>query len=122
MSDQRLEQMIGNLLRAGVLLSAAVVLAGGVWLLIECGHEPADYRHFQPPAAFLRSPARVSAGLAHPNPQDLIQFGLLLLIAIPVTRVIMCLIAFSLERDPTYGVMTLIVLAVLAYSLAIPHG
>ncbi len=122
MSDQQLEKMIGNLLRAGVLLSAAVVLAGGVWLLLDCGRERADYSRFQPPAASLRSPARVAAGLAHPNPPDLIQFGLLLLIAIPVTRVILCLIAFSFERDPMYAVMTLIVLAVLAYSLAIPHG
>jgi uncharacterized membrane protein len=122
MSDRQLEQMIGNLLRAGVLLSAAVVLAGGVWLLIECGSQRADYRHFRPPAAGLRSPVRVSAGLAHPTPQDLIQFGLLLLIATPVTRVIMCLIAFAFERDPMYAVMTLIVLAVLAYGLAVPHG
>jgi uncharacterized membrane protein len=121
MSDRQLELIVAHLLRAGVLLSAAVVLAGGVWLLVECGSERVDYRQFRPPAAALRSPVGVSSGLAHPNPPDLIQFGLLLLIATPVARVLLSIIAFAAERDRMYVLMTLIVLAVLAYSLAVPH-
>jgi uncharacterized membrane protein len=113
--------MIANLLRAGVLLSATVVLTGGVWLLLERGGARVDYHQFRPPAADLRSPVRVSEGLAHPNPQDLIQFGLLLLIATPVARVLLSLVAFIAERDRMYVLMTLIVLTVLAYSLAVPH-
>jgi uncharacterized membrane protein len=120
-TDQQLEQTIGNLLRAGVLLSAAVVFSGGVWLLIECAGTHADYRQFHPPAAVLRSPLKVAAGLAHPNPQDLIQFGLLLLIATPVARVILSLAVFAFQHDRMYVVITLIVLLVLAYSLAVPH-
>ena len=35
MDDRRLETLIGNLLRAGVLLAAAVVLAGGALYLVQ---------------------------------------------------------------------------------------
>jgi len=122
MTDQQLDQVIGKLLRAGVLLSAAVVFAGGVWLLLEIAHTPANFRHFQPPPAGLRSTGGIIGGLAHPNPQLVIQFGLLLLVATPVARVILSVIVFAIQRDRLYVVITLIVLAVLGYSLAVPHG
>jgi uncharacterized membrane protein len=118
MNDQRLEIIIGNLLRAGVLLSAAVVLGGGAWLLFDCGRAHADYHRFLPPADTLRSPGTIVRALGHPNSQILIQFGLLLLIATPVARVVVSLIAFAIERDRLYVVITAIVLAVLLYSLA----
>ena len=121
MSDKRIEQVIGALLQAGVLLSAAVVLAGGVWLLIECGREGPNYRQFRPIDAALRTPAGIIASLRHPDPGSLIQFGLLLLIATPVARVALSLAAFALQRDRVYVVVTLVVLAVLSYSLAVPH-
>jgi uncharacterized membrane protein len=41
----------------------------------------------------------------------------LLLIATPVARVLFSAIAFALERDPMYVVITLIVLAILLFSL-----
>jgi uncharacterized membrane protein len=41
-----------------------------------------------------------------------------LLIATPVARVAFSVVAFALQRDRTYVVVTLIVLAVLLYSLA----
>jgi uncharacterized membrane protein len=122
MSDQRLEILIGNLLRAGVLISAAVVLGGGIWLLFDCGGALADYRQFVPPAKTLRSLPAIVVGLAHPNPPLVIQFGLLLLIATPVARVVVSLVAFAIERDRLYVLITAIVLAVLMYSLAVPHG
>jgi uncharacterized membrane protein len=122
MSDKRIEQVIGVLLQVGVLLSAAVVLAGGVWLLVECGGGSPDYQHFRPLAAALRTPGGVLASLAHPDPQTLIQFGLLLLIATPVARVVLSLVAFAIQRDRVYVTITVIVLVVLAYSLAVSHG
>jgi uncharacterized membrane protein len=121
MTDQQLEGIVGNLLRAGVLLSAVVVFGGGMWLLLECGAARTGYRQFHPPAAALLSPAGIVRGLAHPNPPAIVQFGLLLLIATPVARVILCLAIFAFRRDRIYTTITLIVLAVLAYSLAIPH-
>ena len=45
-TDQKVENLIGNLLRAGVLLSALVVFCGAVVYLARHGGEPADYRVF----------------------------------------------------------------------------
>jgi uncharacterized membrane protein len=47
----------------------------------------------------------------------MIQFGLLLLIATPIARVAFSIFAFTLQRDRIYVIITLIVFAVLIYSL-----
>ena len=59
---------------------------------------------------FVRLPLHLSG-------KSIIQFGLLLLIATPVARVIFSFIGFVIERDYLYMALTLIVLAVLLYSL-----
>ena len=41
--DQRIEIIIGALLRTGVLLSASVVLIGGIIYLAHHGHEAIHY-------------------------------------------------------------------------------
>jgi len=46
-TDQRVEIIIGNLLRTGVMLSAAVVVAGALIYLARHAFEPANYRVFQ---------------------------------------------------------------------------
>jgi uncharacterized membrane protein len=46
-----------------------------------------------------------------------VQLGLVLLIATPVARVAMSLVAFALQRDRVYIVVTSIVLALLIFSL-----
>lgn len=117
MTDQRLEQIVGTLLRAGVLISAAVVLPGLSWLLAAHGESAPQYQPFrgEPPA--LTSVGGLVSALSHPTAQVLVQWGLLLLIATPVARVVFSLAAFVLERDRTYVVITMIVLGVLVYSL-----
>jgi uncharacterized membrane protein len=52
----------------------------------------------------------------------LIQLGLLLLIATPVARVAFSVAAFAMQGDRLYVVVTLIVLAVLIYSLTGGHA
>lgn len=121
MTDERLDRVIGTLLQAGVLAAAAVVLAGGVWLLAGAGYRAPAYGQFRGEPPELRSAGAVAASITHPRPEIVIQFGLLLLIATPVARVVFSLAAFALERDWTYVAITLIVLLVLAYSLAAPH-
>ncbi len=120
-TDQQVEQVVGNLLRAGVLLAAAVVLAGGILYLVQHGGEQVDvqkrYAVFngQPPE--LCSPVGVVQDALTGNSHGIIQLGLLLLIATPVARVLFSAYAFFREHDYTYVVVTLIVLAVLLYSL-----
>jgi uncharacterized membrane protein len=116
-SDERVEQVVGNLLRIGVLAAAAVVLIGGILYLIENGHKYSDYRKFKGEPASLRSPAAIIQDALAGDSRGVIQLGLLLLIATPVARVIFSAYAFTRQRDMTYVVITLIVLAVLLFSL-----
>jgi uncharacterized membrane protein len=117
MDDRRLETIIGNLLRAGVLLAAAVVFAGGALYLARHHADRVDFHQFSAGAPSTRSFHGVLASLAHLNSQALIQFGLLLLIATPVARVALAVVGFALEKDRLYAVISLIVLAILAFSL-----
>ena len=117
-SDERLDQLIGNLLRAGVLIAAAVVLAGGMVYLIRHGAASPAYRVFRGEPSDLRSVLGIVADALAGRGRGLIQLGLLLLIATPVARVAFSVIGFTLQRDRKYIIVTLIVLGVLLYSLA----
>jgi len=54
--------------------------------------------------------------------RGIIQLGLLLLIATPVARVAFSVAAFAIQRDRLYVVVTLMVLAILLYSLTSGQG
>jgi uncharacterized membrane protein len=115
--DRRIEVILGNLLRTGVLLSAAVVLCGAGIYLARHAHEPANYRVFRGEPSDLRTISGVLHSIVHEGGRSLIQLGLLLLIATPIARVVLSIVGFTLERDRMYVAFTLIVLAVLLYSL-----
>jgi uncharacterized membrane protein len=118
--DQRLEQIVGNLLRAGVSVAAVVVLLGaGVYLWQNHGPMP-DYSTFRSPPAETRTLGAVFHGVMQFDGRALIQLGLLLLLATPIARVILSAFAFAVERDWRYTFLTLLVLAILTYSLI--HG
>jgi uncharacterized membrane protein len=115
--DRRLELILGNLLRAGVLLSAAVVFAGACIYLTRHAHEPANYRVFRGEPTDFKTIPGVIRSVMHGRGRGLIQLGLLLLIATPIARVSLSVVGFALERDRMYVMFTLIVLAILLYSL-----
>jgi uncharacterized membrane protein len=117
LSDQRVEEIIGNLLRAGVIISASVVLLGGIVYLVRHGEETPDYRFFVGAPADLRGASGIVADALTFSGRGIIQLGLLLLVATPVARVVYSVVAFALQGDWTYVVITLIVLAVLGLSL-----
>ena len=109
--------MIGGLLRAGVILAAATVFLGGVVYLMQHSSDRVNYSRFDAGSDQVRSLAGVVRSAARLDSTGLIQFGLLLLIATPVARVITAAAGFALERDGRYTVVSLIVLAVLILSL-----
>ena len=117
MNDQRLENIIGNLLRAGVLLAAVIVLAGGVLYLARAHSQHVDYSTFAPGNDSTRTLPGIANSAIHLNSEGLMQLGLVLLIATPVARVAFAVFGFALERDRMYAVVSLIVLAILVYSL-----
>jgi uncharacterized membrane protein len=53
------------------------------------------------------------------NREALVMVGLLLLIATPIVRVIGCVLAFIVERDLTYVVVSLVVLAGLLFGIVV---
>ena len=116
-SDQRVEQVVGGLLRTGVILAGLVVLVGGVIYLFRHGAQLPQYRVFHGEPAELRSLMGIVAEAAKLHGRGVIQLGLLLLIATPVARVMFSVFAFALQRDYLYVGVTLIVLVVLLYSL-----
>ncbi|MGA3034838.1 MAG: DUF1634 domain-containing protein [Terracidiphilus sp.] len=117
MDDRRLEIIIGRLLRAGVLLAAATVFAGGVLYLIQHHSGPANYHTFVAGAANTRSVSGIVISAAHGQSEAIIELGLLLLVLTPVARVAVAMVVFLLERDRLYAVVSLIVLLILAFSL-----
>ena len=119
--DEKIDQLLGTLLRWGVLFAAFVAFAGGVLFLSQHGGEAAGHGVFRGEPAELRSVRAIVAGAFHANSASLIQLGLLCLIATPIARVVMSLFAFVRQRDWTYVVVTGIVLTVLGYSLLAGH-
>jgi uncharacterized membrane protein len=116
-NDQRIEVIIGTLLRTGVILAASVVLLGGALYLVRHGQEVPNYGTFHGEPESLKRVSDIVHGALGGNARAIIQFGLLLLIATPVVRVAFSAIAFAVEHDSMYVVITLIVLGVLLYSL-----
>ena len=120
-NDERLERIIGALLRAGVMLSGALVVAGGMIYLARHGSEPPHYRTFAGAPSDLRTISGIVNYALSVYGRGIIQLGLLFLIATPVARVAFSAVAFVLERDWLYVGVTSIVLAVLVFSLAGGH-
>ena len=116
-SDHAVEQVIGRLLQLGVLVAAGVVFVGGVLLLAHHGGTPVAYSVFHAAPEGLRSILGIWRGAMAGQSDSIAQLGLLLLIATPVARVAFTLVAFVLQRDRTYVVVTAIVLALLLYGL-----
>jgi uncharacterized membrane protein len=111
-----MEVILGNLLRTGVLVSAAVVLVGACIYLYRHAHDPADYRVFRGEPSEYRTISGVIQSVISGRGQGIIQLGLLLLIATPIARVAFSVIGFAIERDRLYVSFTLLVLAILLYS------
>lgn len=117
-NDQKIEDIIGNLLRIGVGTAAAVVLVGAAAYLVRHGFGHANYRVFRGEPSDLRTLRGIVRAALGLHPRGIIQLGLVLLIATPVARVAFSVFAFAVERDRMYVVFTLMVLGILIVSLA----
>lgn len=116
-TDQRIEVILGNLLRTGVLLSACVVFAGGCVYLSRHSFERADYRVFSGEPSEFRTVSGIMHSVINARGRGLIQLGLLLLIATPVARVVVSMAGFAIEGDRLYVLFTAIVLLILLGSI-----
>jgi len=115
--DEKIEIIVGNLLRAGVLLSAFVVIIGAGVYLARHGRSPMDFQVFRGEPADMRSLSGIVHAMLTMRGRGIIQFGLLLLIATPVARVAFSIFGFAKERDYMYVAFTTIVFLILLYSM-----
>jgi uncharacterized membrane protein len=115
--DDAFEDRLGLVLRAGVVLAAIVVGLGGTIYLTRHGHEVPAFGVFHGEPGDLRSIAGIVAAARSLSSRAIIQLGLLLLIATPVARVVFALVGFARQKDWMYVGVSVIVLALLAYSL-----
>jgi uncharacterized membrane protein len=116
-ADDRTEQVVGNVLRLGVLIAAAVTLVGGVLYLMQAGATRPDYHTFRGASSPLRSLTAIARGVAAGNAEAIVQAGVVLLIATPIARVALTLIAFAVRKDRLYAMISALVLVLLAYGL-----
>ena len=98
-------------------MSAAVILTG---LLLLVFHPGGLSGHV--PGTFPSTLEQVWSGILNLQPQAVIALGILLLIATPVITVTASAVAFAVERDRRYVIISLIVLAILLTSLLIGKG
>jgi len=115
-ADDRLDRLVGIVLRSGVTLAAAIVLIGGVAWLASRNKVVPDRHRFHPAGHFSELGGIVHGVIAL-EPLYLIQLGLLLLIATPIVRVLVCAIGFAGERDWAYAFISTVVLVLLLFSV-----
>lgn len=121
-SDYDIEAVMGRLLITGVMISGALILIGGIYYLVQHGLSVPHFKTFKGEPSNLRSVSQIFKGLVHLDSLSIIQFGLLLLIATPIARVVFAVIGFLMERDIMYVVISLIVLSIIIYSiLSVAH-
>ncbi|MFB0840796.1 DUF1634 domain-containing protein [Paenibacillus oleatilyticus] len=103
------ELRISQYLRAGVLLSAAVILLGLVLFLIlgDSGY---------PGRTFPARLPEIGQGLLQLKPYAVILMGLLMLILTPVFRVGISILVFLKEKDYLYAGISLLVFLILIVS------
>jgi uncharacterized membrane protein len=121
-ADQKMDQIMGGLLRTGVVSAAAIVFVGGVVFLSRHRLPVTNYRVFHGEPAEVRTISGIFHEALAFHGRGLIQLGLLVLIATPVARVAFSFFAFLYERDWTYVFVTVLVLGLLVYSLFGGHG
>jgi uncharacterized membrane protein len=104
--DRKMDEVIAGILRLGVSAAAILVVVGLVIYLKDFGSFPPMYATFRP-AKF---------------PKGWLESGILMLILTPVARVTFSVFAFAREKDTTYVVITLIVLALLGVGWFTGHA
>lgn len=114
--DTDLEMVIGQLLRYGVLLSSVIVAAGGIVYLYRHGAEVPLYRQFKGEPAKMKEIKPLWQAVLRGEGRPLIQLGLMVQIATPITRILFSVFGYLLEKDYLYTVITLLVLLVILWN------
>ena len=117
----RAESVISAVLRIGVLLSLTVVVVG---VVVSFVGKPGTYLHSNAinkalltrSSDYPHSLSAVFSGLSHFQGEAIIVFGLIILLATPILRVLVSAVIFALQRDRYFVPVTVFVFLVLVTS------
>ena len=117
LTDSSIQSLIGYILRIGVLLSSGIVLFGGLIYLFRHGHSIADYTVFHDESARYADISKLLPAALSLHGRDIMQLGLIVLIATPIARVLFSALGFFLEKDYLYIGICMLVLAIITFSM-----
>lgn len=117
-ADKDIQLILGTLLRVGVIASMSVVFLGAIIYLAVYHSDVIDYHQFNPKKTEYSSISAIIQGLSKLDSKAIIQFGTVLLIFTPVTRVVFSIFSFLIERDYLYVVIGIFVLCIILISLS----
>lgn len=112
-----IELLISYVLRTGVLIAAALVAIGLVMFFVDVangttsGQAKDILKHGG--KQITVSWTSIAHGVTHGDALSVIELGLLVLILTPVSRVLLTLVLFLIEKDPVFVIVSAIVLFVL---------
>lgn len=112
-----IELLISYVLRVGVLIAAALIATGLVMFFVDVANgttsgqakEILDHGGKQITVSW----SSIAHGVAHGDALSVIELGLLVLILTPVSRVLLTLVLFLIEKDKVFVIVSAIVLFVL---------
>lgn len=122
-AEKDVELYIGKLLRYGVILSCIITTLGGLVYLYQHQGVLPDYtptpsdQPFTGVADYLREFTTIFPHALAFDGAAIIQVGVIALIATPILRVAFSAIAFLIEKDYMYVVITLIVLSIILLNM-----
>jgi len=116
--------VIGKVLRYGVILSGVIIILGTVGLIASNGlSETASYLNYNPNTiphdGIDIDPAGLFHGLVTFSAFSWIELGVIVLIATPVSRVLISVFLFAAEKDRMYVLITTVVLCLLLFSMLV---
>ena len=120
MNDAQLQNSLARVMLTGVLVAAAVMVAGLIWFVVTHDGMPTgdhvfsgDPKYFENPVSMLqRALDRNYVG----HRRSLIMIGVVLLLINPLIRVAFAAVGFAAQRNRLYTVISLAVLGVLLLS------
>ncbi len=116
--DKDMEQVMGSLLRYGVILAAIVASAGGImYLVLHGGNLQPSYAIFNGEPEQYKSLSGVLQGVKAWDSSSIMQLGVLLLIATPIVRILFSILSFIREKDYLYVIISTIVILIIGFSL-----
>ncbi len=116
--------ILSRVLRFGVLIAAAILIFGTALLIANYSSaNSSDFVTYTPNqiphSSVVVSLSAIPQGIATLDPFAIIELGVIVLLATPVSRVLCSIFLFAAERDTAYVKITLVVLILLLFSIIV---